>query len=579
MTPRALLAADCGRGVGLGHIERMLALADALQPELGVVVLVPDDDEVLRRRVIDRGHSAIAARGDTPRRVASAVAASPPFDVVVLDGYVFDVELQRQLRERAPLTVVDDLCLPADCDLAVNPSPGGEALRPKGARAFMGGAAYALIRASVVTAREMASRGAREPRTVLVSTGATDPARLGLAVSHALLDRDPTVAVTRVVGPDSIDLAGDAWPREHLLVAPPDLAESSGHSHRLRRRRRHHSGAGRVRRMPVGDHGCGEQPGGAGSSPRRRRMLDRGGPGGPRRRVSDAPRRSDSACRDVDARSRPCRWSRLGTGRCGDTPPRRCSGCLMTTVAVIQARCGSTRFPRKVLAPLQGRPVLAHVIERVSRATLVDRVVVATTDGAGDDEVAALAVASGAGVTRGPEADVLTRYVMAAREHDADVIVRITADCPLTDPAIVDSVIRARSDNDAEYASNVEPPTFPEGYDCEVFTSACLTRVDAEASLDYEREHVTVRVREHMGEFRTAHVAHEPDLSAMRLTVDVPADLARVARLLDMLPPSPPPDLAAVIAAFERDPALQDQTGLPLRNERYRAQREAAHRT
>jgi spore coat polysaccharide biosynthesis predicted glycosyltransferase SpsG len=223
-----LLAADCGRGVGLGHLERMLALAEALQPEVEVLVLVPDDDAALRRRVIDRGHTPIAAQGDTPLRVVSVVAASPSFDVVVLDGYVFDVELQRRLRERAPLTVVDDLRLPADCDLAVNPSPGGDALRPEGARAFLGGAAYALIRASVVRAREMATRGEREARSVLVSTGATDPAGLGLSVSHALLDRDPTVAVTRVVGPDSIELAGEAWPREHLLVAPPDLAGSLG---------------------------------------------------------------------------------------------------------------------------------------------------------------------------------------------------------------------------------------------------------------------------------------------------------------------------------------------------------------
>jgi UDP-2,4-diacetamido-2,4,6-trideoxy-beta-L-altropyranose hydrolase len=228
VTPRALLAADCGRGVGLGHLERMLALADALQPEVEVVVLVPDDDAALRRRVIDRGHTPIEARGDTPLRVASAVADSPSFDVIVLDGYVFDVALQRQLRELAPLTVVDDLRLPSDCDLAVNPSPGGDALRPEGARAFLGGAAYALIRASVVRAREMAARGEREPRSVLVSTGATDLAGLGLSVSHALLDRDPTVAVTRVFGPDSIELGDDARPREHLLVAPPDLAGSLG---------------------------------------------------------------------------------------------------------------------------------------------------------------------------------------------------------------------------------------------------------------------------------------------------------------------------------------------------------------
>jgi spore coat polysaccharide biosynthesis protein SpsF (cytidylyltransferase family) len=250
----------------------------------------------------------------------------------------------------------------------------------------------------------------------------------------------------------------------------------------------------------------------------------------------------------------------------------------MTTVAVIQARCGSTRFPRKVLAPLQGRPMLAHIIERVSRATLVDRVVVATTDGTIDNEVATLACASGAGVTRGPEDDVLTRYVMAAREHDADVIVRITADCPLTDPAVVDSVISARSRDDADYASNVEPPTFPEGYDCEVFTDACLQRLDAEANADYLREHVTALTRERPDLFRIVRVACDRDLSWIRLTVDVPADLARVEALLSKLPATPPPGLAAVVAAFELDPALRDQTGLPLRNERYYAQRDAARR-
>jgi spore coat polysaccharide biosynthesis protein SpsF (cytidylyltransferase family) len=208
----------------------------------------------------------------------------------------------------------------------------------------------------------------------------------------------------------------------------------------------------------------------------------------------------------------------------------------------------------------------------------VDRVVVATTDGAADDEVASLAAAAGAGVTRGSEHDVLSRYVQAAREYDADVVVRITADCPLTDPVIVDEVIRTRSGRAADYASNVEPPTYPEGYDCEVFTADCLFRVHREATLPYEREHVTVRIREHLDDYSTAHLAHDPDLSWMRLTVDVPADLDRVARLLDSLPESPPPDLAAVVAAFERDPALHDQSGLPMRNERYRAQRDAARR-
>ena len=225
MTPRALLAADCGRGVGLGHLERMLALADALEPDVEVSMLIPQGDVVIRQRVADRGHAPLEAAGDTPARVAAVAGASVPFDVVVLDGYVFDVALQRRLRDRAPLSVVDDLCLPAACDLAVNPAPGGGALRPEGAGAFLGGAAYALIRESVVEARELALRHGREPRTVLVSTGATDPTDLGRSVSHTLLERDPVVQVTRVVGPDSLDMDERALLRERLLEAPPDLAD------------------------------------------------------------------------------------------------------------------------------------------------------------------------------------------------------------------------------------------------------------------------------------------------------------------------------------------------------------------
>jgi spore coat polysaccharide biosynthesis protein SpsF (cytidylyltransferase family) len=248
----------------------------------------------------------------------------------------------------------------------------------------------------------------------------------------------------------------------------------------------------------------------------------------------------------------------------------------VTTVAVIQARCGSTRFPRKVLAELQGRPMIQHVVERVSRAKTIDRVVVATSDDPADDDLAALVATFGVGVTRGSVGDVLSRYVLAAREHRADVIVRITGDCPLIDPAIIDMVVSERILQDADYANNVEPPTFPEGYDVEAFTLECLMRLDAEATQPYEREHVTARVREHRDDFHVAHIAYERDLSSMRLTVDVPGDLAHVAKVLAALPESPPPDFNAVVAAFERDAALQDQSGLPLRNERYLAQRDAA---
>jgi spore coat polysaccharide biosynthesis protein SpsF len=246
------------------------------------------------------------------------------------------------------------------------------------------------------------------------------------------------------------------------------------------------------------------------------------------------------------------------------------------TVAVIQARTGSTRFPAKVLADVCGRPMLAHVIERVSRATMIDAVVVATTVNPEDDAVASLAVECGALVTRGPVNDVLTRYLFAAAGNAADVVVRVTADCPLIDPVIIDSVVRARADAGADYASNVQPPTFPEGYDVEVLTTECLRRLDREAVADYEREHVTARIRERPQEYRTARVLGDRDLSSIRLTVDVPEDLSRVIAIVSALPASPPPDLATVVAYFQTDASLADQSRLPSRDERYRAQRDAA---
>jgi len=237
-------------------------------------VLVPEGTRLCDGVSAIRSHP-IDAQGDTPLRVASALAASPLFDAVVLDGYVFDVGLQRRLRRSRATDVVDDLRLPTDCDLAVNPSPGGESLRPDGARAFSAGPAYALIRASVVSAREMASRGDREPRTV-AGFNRVQPIRrgLGLSVSHALLDRDSTVAVTRVVGPDSMELAGDAC-RANLCWLHHQTSPAVSGLHRLRWCSRHHRGPGRVRRMSSVITAAVEQPGSAGSRPSAPRMRGR----------------------------------------------------------------------------------------------------------------------------------------------------------------------------------------------------------------------------------------------------------------------------------------------------------------
>lgn len=226
VTPRALLAPDCGSGVGLGHLERMLALADALRPDLEVGLIIPEGDAALRQRVIDRGHAPLEVPGPSAHRAGAAVSAAASVHVVVLDGYIFDVVMQRRIRERVPLTVVDDLRLPTDCDLAVNPSPGGDELRPSGATVFLGGAAYALLRRSFVEARALVIQRGRPPRTVLVSTGATDLDGLGERIGAAVLRRDPTVEVIRVVGPDMDAVKKRDHPRERLLVAPAGLADA-----------------------------------------------------------------------------------------------------------------------------------------------------------------------------------------------------------------------------------------------------------------------------------------------------------------------------------------------------------------
>lgn len=226
MTLRALLAADCGSGVGLGHLERMLALADALRPDVDLALVMPDDGGALRRRVEARGHTVVTAPGSAARRVEDAVAATPAVDVVVLDGYIFGSDLQSRLRRHARLAVVDDLGLPASCDLAVNPSPGGELLRPTGATTFLGGAPYALVRASFSEAHAAVLRLGRPPRSVLVSTGSIDLEGIAERVSAELLEEDGTIEVVRVVGPDSRTTTSPYQPRLHLLVAPPSLAEA-----------------------------------------------------------------------------------------------------------------------------------------------------------------------------------------------------------------------------------------------------------------------------------------------------------------------------------------------------------------
>jgi spore coat polysaccharide biosynthesis protein SpsF len=207
--------------------------------------------------------------------------------------------------------------------------------------------------------------------------------------------------------------------------------------------------------------------------------------------------------------------------------------------AIIQARMGSQRLPGKVLARVAGRPVLAWVIDRVTRARGLDTVIVATTLEAADDAVVDLCRKLGVACFRGSESDVLDRYCQTARAYDLDVIARITADCALIDPEVIDLIVREFETGKWDYTANTNPPSYPDGLDTEVFSRDSLERAWRDAELKSEREHVTLHIRNHPERYRIGNVTHAQDLSAMRWVVDEPSDLAFVRAIYDALGEKP----------------------------------------
>lgn len=191
----------------------------------------------------------------------------------------------------------------------------------------------------------------------------------------------------------------------------------------------------------------------------------------------------------------------------------------------------STRLPGKVLMDVEGAPMLERVLAALARSNVVDEVVLATTENADDEPLIVLAERIGIRWFRGSEHDVLSRYVGAAREAGADIVVRVTGDCPLLDPEVVDRVI-STLDVTADYASNVTERTFPVGLDAEAFHADVLVRVDRLARSLESREHVTWFLREERPElFVQRSVVDGEDNSDLRLTVDTAADLDVVRRL------------------------------------------------
>jgi glutamate-1-semialdehyde aminotransferase/spore coat polysaccharide biosynthesis protein SpsF (cytidylyltransferase family) len=200
-------------------------------------------------------------------------------------------------------------------------------------------------------------------------------------------------------------------------------------------------------------------------------------------------------------------------------------------LAIIQARMGSSRFPGKTMATISGKPMLWHVVRLVRAARTVDEVMVATTCIASDDPIASFCQREGIACFRGSEDDVLDRFYQAAKEKQADVVVRITADCPLIDSEVIDSVVTRFQEGGSDYASNTLRYTYPDGLDTEVFSFAALERAWSESVKPSEREHVTPYLLS--GKFHTVNVESESPvpLGTHRWTVDYPSDLEFVRKI------------------------------------------------
>lgn len=222
---------------------------------------------------------------------------------------------------------------------------------------------------------------------------------------------------------------------------------------------------------------------------------------------------------------------------------------------ILQARMNSERLPGKVLTQLLGRPLLEYQIDRVERVKFPHELMLATTLNSADDPLAEFCEKKGVACYRGSESDVLGRYAEAAVICSAEAIVRLTGDCPLIDPDVIDRVVGRFLENadKVDYVSNVLKRTFPRGLDCEIFSAAALTRAHETAALPSEREHVTLFMIRHPELFRLMGVENDADESRHRWTVDTSEDFELVRRILTELLPVQPrfgmKDILKLVAA------------------------------
>ena len=234
-------------------------------------------------------------------------------------------------------------------------------------------------------------------------------------------------------------------------------------------------------------------------------------------------------------------------------------------VAIIQGRMASSRLPGKVLKEIGGEAMLGHVVARARLAKMVDEVVVATTTEPEDNAIEIYCQAHGIPVFRGSMNDVLDRFYQAARAYQADVVVRLTADCPLLDPDVIDHTVEVFLQTGVDFAANRLPPpfkrTYPIGLDTEVCTFAALEQAWREATAPYEREHVMPYLYDAPGRFKIIRVDYQQDYGDRRWTVDTPEDLELVRQVFDRLADQKTFSWLDVLKIFDDEPELAQING------------------
>lgn len=240
-------------------------------------------------------------------------------------------------------------------------------------------------------------------------------------------------------------------------------------------------------------------------------------------------------------------------------------------VGIIQARMGSTRLPKKVLKPLiEGRSALSLMLDRIKRTKHINTIVIATTTLKEDDAIEAECERLHIPCYRGNSDDVLLRYYNAAEQHKADIVVRLTADCPLIDPKIVDEVIELYQRTGCDYASNALIPSYPDGLDTEVFSVALLNWMHQHASKQSDREHVTPYVHRHRNHWQLETLRAPQDYSHLRWTLDEPEDLALIKKIYASLYPTTPQfGMQDILSLLEKQPELNEINAHIHRNEGY----------